>query len=761
MNSLISISSEKFVNKPKTWNEKGAFNKQDFIMLLEMRFNDRDLIKHISNLVDKLVSPKELVGYSIQSLYTYIDQKTSDFSFSLDSVPEFLSSLEAQIKIHNQFHSLYRESWELIMSFQASLWLNLRKIRSSILENIKKPLLSKKDLLFLREKLFLYKELYLLEKDYIKNKEFIIKPWQEKIKNNIEKMLWNYEEVNIEYINETRTILESYIKAYEISLDIVKDNTDINNSLDIQYHNQEPYYSFFKSFSLAYLQYFYDKYPNKNISDFEKLSKRSLHLNEIQLRNIMENQYPYIDRDIYVKINEKRRTNPLEHPRISKAKENLKEEINISSIIQKKYKTILWCYILLSSVDEKLELKNFLSKLWIKKEYITKKLIKEFEKMKKSSSIPNELLSSDKSYIIQIFKSYPLSKNKQSINLFIKMKALWVINSIDDIYDIFEWENWLKPWWIMLNKLIDKFGLSEKTIKSIKEISKHHLDLNIWNEEIENLKQLLKVFLMIESSWWYNIDIYSWESSASGYYQYLVGNGKFVENKTLKRKEWNTSSYETALKRIIEPVLNNFPALKLEKSKIWKPEDQNLKKLSASEQTVLLISDLFWNPKTKKLIELSLKWDIYKIRELYIKFHHRAPDNITLKLIDDKFIELFPWYDKSKARKSNYKIVNSKNTTRKVSYKLRYGKTTNIEVKSWDTPWKLIYNLIKKINPSSSFKNVSEVVSSIEQTWVIMINIGDKIEIKRVLNKGYAYQISIKNKPKFFIDEEKKFIKIK
>ena len=94
------------------------------------------------------------------------------------------------------------------------------------------------------------------------------------------------------------------------------------------------------------------------------------------------------------------------------------------------------------------------------------------------------------------------------------------------------------------------------------------------------------------------------------------------ENKEWIRSVWHDSSYDMALRRIPESILAMDSVLKWEYDNIWNPDAQDMTRLNAEQQVMVVLSDIYWDYRWPRLFDRVIRWDNTAISELYAHIHH-------------------------------------------------------------------------------------------------------------------------------------------
>ncbi len=328
--------------------------------------------------------------------------------------------------------------------------------------------------------------------------------------------------------------------------------------------------------------------------------------------------------------------------------------------------------------------------------------------------------------------------------------------SHSDVMSYFEWDSWFQrdknngySYWDALRDV----GFSDSLQEDINTI--------FWRElsqtEVQNLLNMTRYVLYIESSWWYNVANYEWVSTAKWYFQYLTWNWVYLreimqdgnwtqwgdwswehnESATVRRVWW-TNSYETALTQIPESIqMRNEFQTEIEKR--WNQEIQDPRALSAENQTILFLSDLRERPWAESHITKMFQWDIEAVEELY-RLHHTDTDASTELLmllagrdIYGKEIEV-------------------------------YTGTPGSEVQGLILPGtgqaEFFMNLIKIFNPNTSLSQ-SDVMNSLMKLWDISFPAGWRVGISRTTEEGIAYNLTLNGNDYLKIDNQWEFINVR
>ncbi len=179
------------------------------------------------------------------------------------------------------------------------------------------------------------------------------------------------------------------------------------------------------------------------------------------------------------------------------------------------------------------------------------------------------------------------------------------------------------------------------------QFTPEYLEQNMDNL-IHNFSLIVKLFLAIESSWWRNIPNQN-GSGADGYFQLHTKNGKQLKS------GWWSNSWETALKinKVVHwkwkfPWLDNIVKdmdLKNNwKMKLNKNGDtlHNPMDLSAEEQSILWITDLFSRIKWDKLQNLAnmIAWSQFDAKVVYREIQHTRPDQWNTNKVLSNFMKM-------------------------------------------------------------------------------------------------------------------------
>lgn len=356
-----------------------------------------------------------------------------------------------------------------------------------------------------------------------------------------------------------------------------------------------------------------------------------------------------------------------------------------------------------------------------------------------------------------------------------EMKALfleWIIWG-EEVISILEWEEWFQE---DKNIIIDKnwaergytlwdaledFWFSDQLLWDA--------ELILWRElnksETQNLTQMIRYFMYIESSGWYNVSNYEWISSAKWYFQYLTKNGKYLRE--VRDSDWNwskwwdwslehvasddvrrvwwTNSYETALKNL-PPEIRERQVFQWEIDKIWDTELQSIqerldlqdlqdpRKLSSSEQTTLFLSDLSNRAWSSALLQKMLAWDITVVDDLY-RLHHTNTDSDTESLM------LLAWeyiYD-----------------TEIQIYSVEWNWITG-RIMPWDSITQFFTDLIREFYPATSLTS-SAIMSSLSEIPNVKFPWGWKVNISRSTEEWYAYVLELNGDSYMKVDNDWNF----
>lgn len=174
----------------------------------------------------------------------------------------------------------------------------------------------------------------------------------------------------------------------------------------------------------------------------------------------------------------------------------------------------------------------------------------------------------------------------------------------------------------------------EHLIEKILGIKLNEISLEERTSILINLRIFIAFITDMETDW-RNISNNSW-STAEGYFQYL--------NKYSDRNDsnWKSNSFETALRRAYKyytwkeyPPKEKFvddrlPDWVKEAYNNYNNTDYDLKEMSAENQTLLFLIDIFYKKGTNKHLKwLLLKWSCSDMRRLYEDFHHTSKKKYT------------------------------------------------------------------------------------------------------------------------------------
>lgn len=241
------------------------------------------------------------------------------------------------------------------------------------------------------------------------------------------------------------------------------------------------------------------------------------------------------------------------------------------------------------------------------------------------------------------------------------------ILSRDEAWNFLEWKEWFQEnrnnWYSLADGLTDLW-FSQELLSRIDIIFWRELN----NQELNNLNLMIRFFLFIESNWLqysdtggYNVANYAWVSSAEWYFQYLTQNGWWLRQvrdirwgdsapwvshgewrtgnveittwNIRSRKFWWSNSYETALERIPDEIINSSEVFQWELEKIQQPDLQSPMKLSADDQITLFLSDLCNRSWWLSCLEDILSWNLISMIHLYVRKHHTDVDGRTMNLV--------------------------------------------------------------------------------------------------------------------------------
>jgi len=207
--------------------------------------------------------------------------------------------------------------------------------------------------------------------------------------------------------------------------------------------------------------------------------------------------------------------------------------------------------------------------------------------------------------------------------------------------DEYEPEGWFQrdeKWgWFNLSDLIKEVWISENLSLFL---TQDLLNMKISPEWFENIGLLVRYIAEAESWGWYNrvhdegfpgsgwyfeYQKNDWKNAwekldSDGNYQALLEKPSVVDSSV--REVWLDSSYDMALRRIPAETVKFDEQLQLEIKGIWTPEYQNMANLSAEQQIIVLLSDLYGDPQWPDLFKLLIEWDRSAITEIYTKIHH-------------------------------------------------------------------------------------------------------------------------------------------
>jgi hypothetical protein len=116
-------------------------------------------------------------------------------------------------------------------------------------------------------------------------------------------------------------------------------------------------------------------------------------------------------------------------------------------------------------------------------------------------------------------------------------------------------------------------------------------------------------------------------------------------------RRWKDSSYDMALRRIPAETVKFNELLQMEIKAIWTPKYQNMANLTAEEQIIVLLSDLYGDPQWPDLFKLLIEWDKSAITEIYTKIHHTDLTNTkTAQLVNRLNRDILKIYPRPVAR---------------------------------------------------------------------------------------------------------------
>lgn len=309
-------------------------------------------------------------------------------------------------------------------------------------------------------------------------------------------------------------------------------------------------------------------------------------------------------------------------------------------------------------------------------------------------------------------------------------------------------KNWTERWYTLWDALQD-FWLWDKLQADIEMIFWRELN----QEEIQNITDMIRYFMYVESSGWYNVSNYEWVSTAKWYFQYLTWNWKFLRE--VRDSDWNwskwwdwssehvasdnvrrvwwTNSYETALLNL--PLeIREREVFEWEIQKIWNQDIQDPRMLSSDEQITLFLSDLSDRPLSSALLEQMLAWDVSVVDDLY-RLHHTNTDSNTewLMLLAGEYI-----YD------IEIQI-----------YTVEWNWITG-RIMPWDSITQFFTDLIKEFNPSTSL-TASDIMTSLSAIPNVKFPWWGRINISRTSEEWYAYILELNGEPYMKVDNDWNF----
>lgn len=326
---------------------------------------------------------------------------------------------------------------------------------------------------------------------------------------------------------------------------------------------------------------------------------------------------------------------------------------------------------------------------------------------------------------------------------------------IEEVYRILEWEDWFQEGrndGYSLWDALQEFWFSQWLRRDIDTI----LGRELTQQECLNLNNMLRYFLYVESSGWYNVANYVWASTAKWYFQYLTWDGGYLrenlvawewqragrwqdwvqETQTVRRIWWN-NSYETGLSRIPEWVRSLRPIFVEEIVKRENPSIQDPRVLSVEEQIILFLSDLRERPGAWELIPRMLSGEIEAVEELY-RLHHTAPDRATeLRMLLAKRdiynveIEVFTSFDNG--ARVEWLVLPEVNIT------------------------EFFYNLIHNFNSGSRLSQ-DDIMQQLTLLWRVSFNAWAIIQISRSSEEGIAYILHLNGRDYMKVDNDGNFI---
>lgn len=360
--------------------------------------------------------------------------------------------------------------------------------------------------------------------------------------------------------------------------------------------------------------------------------------------------------------------------------------------------------------------------------------------------------------------------NGVSINFHnsLSLNDIWIENmtllfdegllSIQQVYEILEWDEWFQEDendGFSLWDAIVTFGISPDLERDIRIILERDVWVELDSTEYNNLINMLRYFLYIESSGWYNVANYEWISSAQWYFQYLTRNGRFLREELIwqewhnagrwqsdyeetshVRRVWGNSSFETGLLRIPGTVIESRPDLQNQLALRWLPEYQNIMSLRAEDQIILFLSDLIERPwVNREHIMRMLRWDVEAVEELY-RLHHTNTDNETEVRMLFAAQEI-------------------------------YGREIHEYTREWDSvrwiilPWVnmtwFFHSLISELNPNTWLSH-DDVMQSLTQIENIRFQAWWTISISRSQEEWYAYIMRHNDRDYMKVSDEWDFI---
>lgn len=473
------------------------------------------------------------------------------------------------------------------------------------LEKLSKNELTYKEQKLLENQIQEHEELKKLYDDYLEEKELLWKQTRDSLdalfENYSQSVIWdnNFEDI--------KANLENGKEKFNFFRNKVKENIDIKWEFEDIYE-RESIKKFIDIFTLEYIS-FLDKNYENSYSFFKKNSFKLLLLNKKQLNLILE------------KI----------------LRNFIDEKINFDKKIK-------------FNIVDKIETVDF-NKL--KEWFLIKK--KEIERKKQEKIQRKKKCNIGISIIEWNLTKAQIDEIRSILNTDIEDIEKLKIMYINEVL-IKEWFLTKDQLLLLLENKTDNFNYLDylHNFKLTWEIEKVALDLieSKWikinyknkNQILENFRIFLMFFISIESDG-YNVK--NKKSSAEWYYQFLWKNGDWWDG---------FSSFETWLRRTslyytgsheIREWDSNPEWVQNAYLKSWKEFNFSPSKLSAQEQTILFLCDIFNRDSSSvktHLVNILINWNKQSIKQLYKEVHHTNVVWNTNKRLEKHMKEFFAKY---------------------------------------------------------------------------------------------------------------------